>query len=98
MKRHKIIAIHLHPSLLFDDKNPAAPNGQVHIDVAREYQDDDGAIYTRDVGDAHCTNAELCRRARELFDDIAQHYATENATPVRARVDLAAELVQPIRR
>jgi hypothetical protein len=96
MRFHQIVSVTLAPSLL-DNESPATPNGAIHVSIARQFEDS-GEVFTKDVGDAQVTNAALVARARELFADIAAHYATENATPVRARADVAAPLVQPTRR
>lgn len=96
MRVHQIMSVTLLPSLLHNE-TPATPNGAIHVAIARQFEDG-GEVFVKDAGDAQVTNAALCARARELFDDIAAHYATENATPVRARADVAAPLVQPTRR
>ena len=91
---HKLNQLTLVPSML-DARTPDAPNGAIHLSVSRTMEDA-GDVFTLDTGDARITNAELVERARQLYADCAAHYATQNATAVRASADVSAPLVLPV--
>lgn len=101
LKRTNQLLVTLLPSLL-EASSEAMPNGAIHVAVQRELVEvDDGngaeTIYVREgaAGERHVIRADLLERARELYRDIAQSIADDDAVPVKASVKAGAVLVQP---
>lgn len=93
MRLHSIVQVSLVPAHLFA-KSAAAPDGQIHVAISRQF-DDGPDTFTLDTADVMIDDKALCDRAKQLYADIAQHYADSRATAVRDRGDKTAPLVEP---
>jgi hypothetical protein len=97
-KRLKIGTLTIHPSLL-ESTSAATPNGSISLATAITVEETLGGGEVKEYGDSPSnipvTRADFVQRARDLYNDIAQWVANENAIEVRATASLTAPTVKP---